>query len=346
MKAMVLHAAGEPFVLEDRPDPVPGPGEAVARVLACGAGLTIHHLRAGRGTANFPIVIGHEITGEIVEVGKTEGMATDLKIGDPVTAYFYLIEGEDKWTRAGRAPVSTRNRGYIGRQIDGGYAEYIKLPISNFIKLPEALDYKANPAEIGVVTDAIATPYKVLRRGRVSPLDTVAIFGAGGGLGIHQIMMCKWARAKVIAVDVAADKFQVCMQAGADAVVDASGGDAVEQIMDLTDGAGVDVAIDYVSAKATLEAAVGSLGIGGRLVTLGGNSKRFEVDAAQMLAKELELLGSRYCSYQEVLDSLDIVARGEVWPMVTEKYKLEEVETVHARLDKGQVTGRAAIVFD
>ncbi|MEK9661660.1 MAG: zinc-binding dehydrogenase [Alphaproteobacteria bacterium] len=307
---------------------------------------TIHHLRAGRGTANFPIIIGHEITGEIVEVGSTDGMATDLKVGDAVTAYFYLIEGEDKWTRAGRAPISTRNRGYIGRQIDGGYAEYIKLPVGNFIKLPEELDYRANPAEIGVVTDAIATPYKVLRRGRITPLDTVAIFGAGGGLGIHQIMMCKWARAKVIAVDVAADKFQVCMEAGADAVVDAGGGNAVEEIMDLTDGAGVDVAIDYVSAKSTLEAAVGSLGIGGRLVTLGGNSKQFEVDAAQMLAKELELLGSRYCSYQEVHDSLAIVARGEVWPMVTEKYRLEEVETVHARLDKGQVTGRAAIVFD
>ena len=68
--------------------------------------------------------------------------------------------------------------------------------------------------------------------------------------------------------------------------------------------------------------------------------------AADMLSKELELLGSRYCSYQEVLDSLAIVARGEVWPMVTEKYRLEDVETVHARLDKGQVTGRAAIVFD
>jgi propanol-preferring alcohol dehydrogenase len=187
MKAMVLHAAGQPFVAEDRPDPKPGPGEAVAKVLACGSGLTIHHLRAGRGTANFPIVIGHEITGEIVEVGRTDGIATDLAVGDPVTVYFYLIEGEDKWTRAGRAPISTRNRGYVGRQIDGGYAEYIKLPTANFIKLPEALDYKAHPAEVGVVTDAIATPYKVLRRGRVSPLDTVAIFGAGVGVAIDDV---------------------------------------------------------------------------------------------------------------------------------------------------------------
>src|SRR3546814_6136849 len=67
MKAQVLYKGGEPFRLEEVPDPKPGPGEAVARVLACGSGLTIHHTRAGRTTANFPIIIGHEITGRSEE---------------------------------------------------------------------------------------------------------------------------------------------------------------------------------------------------------------------------------------------------------------------------------------
>ena len=69
MKAMVLRAPDTPFVMETRPDPTPGPGEAVAKVLACGSGLTIEHVRAGRAPARFPIVIGHEITGEIVALG-------------------------------------------------------------------------------------------------------------------------------------------------------------------------------------------------------------------------------------------------------------------------------------
>ena len=93
MKAMVLRGPGEPFLLEDRPDPTPGPGEAVARVLACGSGLTIEHVRAGRTAANFPIIIGHEITGEIVAVGpETAAMPViePLKDGDPVTCWFYL----------------------------------------------------------------------------------------------------------------------------------------------------------------------------------------------------------------------------------------------------------------
>ncbi|MEP4380792.1 MAG: zinc-binding dehydrogenase [Alphaproteobacteria bacterium] len=346
MKAQVLHKAGTPFSLENVSDPKAGPGEAVAKVLACGAGLTIHHLRAGRGTAEFPIIIGHEITGEIVEVGKSDGHDGGLKVGDPVTAYFYLIDGQDKWTRAGREPISTANRGYVGRQINGGYAEYIKLPVRNFIKLPEGLDYKAKPADVGVIADAIATPYKVLSRARVTPMDTVAVFGAGGGLGVHQVMMAKWANARVIAVDVMADKLKVCQDLGADMIVDASNDAVVDEIMDLTDGAGVDVAIDYVSTQGTQEQAVASLGIGGRFVTLGGSGQNFMAPASEMLAKELELLGSRYCSHQQVIESLELCARGDVWPLVTETYKLEDVETVHARLDQGLVTGRAAIVMD
>jgi len=128
--------------------------------------------------------------------------------------------------------------------------------------------------------------------------------------------------------------------------VDASNDSVVAEIMELTGGAGVDVAIDYVSTQGTQEQAVASLGIGGRFVTLGGAGQPFMAPAPQMLAKELELLGSRYCSYQQVIESLELCARGDVWPLVTETYKLEEVETVHARLDQGLVTGRAAIVMD
>lgn len=349
MKAMVLRAAGEPFVMETRPDPTPGPGEAVARVLACGAGLTIQHVRAGRTGANFPIVIGHEITGEIVAVGpQTDALPViePLKGGDPVTCWFYLLNGEDRWTRSDRPTISTRVCGHVGRQIDGGYAEYIKLPVQNFIKLPEGLDWKRHPAEIGVITDALATPYKVLRRGRVRPLDTVAVFGAGGGVGLHQVMMCKWARARVIAVEIRADKFDACRKAGADAVVDASAGHVVDQIRDLTDGAGVDVAVDYVSATRTLEEATAALGIGGRLLTLGGSAgKPFTVDPRVMLRKELELMGSRYCTRQEVIDTLELVARGDVWPVVSETAPLAEAEQIHARVEKGLVTGRAALMI-
>ena len=345
MKAMVLARRGDPFTLEHRPDPTPGPGEAVARVLACGSGLTIQHVRAGRAAADFPIVIGHEITGEIVAMGKSEGFdAPGLKVGDPVTTYFYLTEGQDKWTRAGRDPISSTVTGYVGRQCDGGYAEYIKLPIRNFVRLPDTIDWKGKPADVGVITDAIATPYKVLSRARIAPGEIVAVWGAGGGLGIHQVMMCRWAHARVIAVDTAAGKLETCSQHGAEWTVDASKVDAVEAIRDITRGAGVDVAIDYVSSTRSLEQAVTALGIGGRMVTLGGAGHEFKANANLMLEKELELLGSRYVSRQQVIEALELCARGEVWPLVTETWPLGEAELIHARVEAGQTLGRVALL--
>ena len=342
MKAMLLKGAIVPLALETVPDPVPGPGEAVAKVLACGAGLTIHHARAGRVQVDYPRILGHEIAGEIVAVGAG---VESLKVGDGVTAYFYLTCGECRWCRSDRETLCDNFAGYVGREIDGGYAEYIKLREQDFLKFPDGLDWKRNPAEAGVICDAIATPVKVVRRARIQATDVVAVFGAGGGLGLHMIAVARWARAaKVIGVDIVSSKFEACRKAGADATVDASEGGIAEQLLELTGGKGVDVAIDFVSNASTLQPAVAALGKGGRLVTLGGNSGRFSVNPADMLRKELELLGSRYATKSEVRESLEIVARGEVWPVVTEKVPLAEAEKIHERLEKGLITGRAALM--
>jgi propanol-preferring alcohol dehydrogenase len=343
MKAMLLKAADTPLVLEEVPDPVPGAGEAVAKVYACGAGLTIHHARAGRIKLEYPRILGHEIAGEIVAVGAG---VRNVKVGDGVTAYFYLTCGECRWCRTDRETLCDDFGGYVGREIDGGYAEYIRLPAPAFIPIPEALDWRAHPAEAGVVCDAIATRIKVTRKARLMPTDTVAVFGAGGGLGVHMLQVARWAHARrVIAVDVAPFKLAACLEAGADAVIDASAGRVAEQLLDATGGKGIDVAIDFVSSASTLEAACAALGKGGRLVTLGGNSGRFTVNPGEMLQKELELLGSRYASKQEVVESLELVARGELWPIVREKVPMADAEAVHDRLGKAQVTGRAALMM-
>ncbi|MCC7484681.1 MAG: zinc-binding dehydrogenase [Burkholderiales bacterium] len=338
---MVLKGPKTPFELVDVPDPVAGPGEAVARVLACGSGLTIQHMKAGRVAASFPRIIGHEITGEIASVGPG---VTGFSIGDGVTAYYYLNCGYCRWCLANLEPLCENSAGNVGRDCDGGYAQYIKLPAHNFIKLPADLDYKAHPAEIGVITDALATPYKVLRRARAKAGETVAVFGAGGGLGIHQVMMAKWARTRVIAVDIARDKFDACRKAGADEVVDASAGDVAQTLLGLTRGRGVDVAIDYVSTAATLEAGAAALGRHGRLVTLGAAGQSFVASSRDMLLKEQELLGSRYVTRSEIVETLELVARGEVWPLVTEIRPLHDAEALHERLEQGRVTGRAALL--
>ena len=340
MKAMVLRGPNTPFELVQVPDPVAGPGEAVARVITCGSGLTIQHAKAGRRPINFPRIIGHEITGEIVDVGAG---VSGLKIGDGVTSYFYLNCGHCRYCLAQLEPLCERSGGNVGLECDGGYAEYIKLPAHIFIKYPEGLDYKRHPAEMGVITDALATPYKVLRRTQIKAGETVMVIGAGGGVGIHQVMMAKWAKARVIAVDVAAGKFDACRKAGADEVLNPRDGDVVEALCNLTHGKGVDVAVDYVCTTATLEAGVKALGRRGRLVILGGAAQPFQVPARDMLTKEQSIFGSRYVTRVEILEACDLVARGEVWPLVTVVRPLQEAEAVHDLVERGQVTGRAVL---
>lgn len=341
MKAMVLEAANTPFVKKEVPDPVAGPGEAVAKVISCGSGLTIQHIKKGRMPATFPRIIGHEITGEIVEVGAG---VDGLKIGDPVTLHFYLFCGHCRKCLSGFEPLCENNGGYVGTHHDGGYAEYLKLPARNFIVLPEGLDHKKDAAQIGVVTDALATPYKVVGRAQIKPGETVAVFGAGGGLGLHQVMLAKWAGARVIAVDTDADKFDACRKAGADETVNPLNGDPVEALRDLTSG-GVDVAIDYVSSKSTLEAAAGSLGPHGRMVTLGGAGEDFTASAKSLLLHEQSILGSRYVTRAQIIETLELCARREIWPVVSLIRPLDDVEEVHELVEQGKVTGRAAVMI-
>jgi len=344
MKAILLTGPGLPFELATVPDPTPGPGEAVARVLACGSGLTIHHARAGRlKLSHYPRIIGHEIAGEIVAVGA--GVA-DVKMGDGVTAYFYFNCGHCHWCRINRETLCDNFGGYVGRESDGGYAEYIKLPARSFMKFPDGIDWRKNPAEASVICDALATPLKVIRRARVTPHDTVAVFGAGGGLGVHMLKVARWARAKkIIAVDKSAAKFETAVKCGADITIDASAGRVAEQLLEATGGKGVDVAIDFVSNASTLEPALASLGKGGRLVTLGGSGKPFNADPAKLLRNENEIIGSRYATRQEVMDTLELVARGEFSALVTDKAPLAEAEALHQRLEKELIIGRAALMM-
>jgi len=114
-------------------------------------------------------------------------------------------------------------------------------------------------------------------------------------------------------------------------------------LLELTGGKGVDVAADFVSTPATQEAAVAALAVGGRLAILGGSAQPFTLAAGTVMAKELEILGSRYVTRQEVMETLAIVARRDVWPVVTEVVPLADAEALHDRIERGEVFGRAAL---
>ena len=342
MKALILKGPNEPFKFEDVPDPIPQNGEAVAKVLACGSGLTIQHVKAGRTKVNFPIIIGHEITAEIIEL---RGDCGELKVGMPVTAYFYLTCGHCKWCKINRETLCDNFKGYIGRQINGGYAEYISLPAKNFIPIPLSINYKENPIETGIISDAIATPLKVIKKARIGITDKVGVIGAGGGLGIHMLRMLNLYNVKTIAIETKQIKEKSCRDSGASEFINPNSNSKKEVIEDFTNNSGLDVVIDFVSSKSSLEIGTELLGSGGRLVTLGGSGEFFNIDSGNMLLKEIEIIGSRYCSKQEVIDSLNLVSNGLITPLVTEKVSPYQANDLHERIEKGNVIGRAGIIF-
>ena len=342
MKALILKGPNEPFIFEDVSDPVPQSGEAVAKVLACGSGLTIQHVKAGRTKVDFPIIIGHEITAEIIEL---RGDCGELKVGMPVTAYFYLSCGHCKWCKINRETLCDNFKGYIGRQINGGYAEYISLPAKNFIPIPLSIKYKENPIETGIISDAIATPLKVIKKARIGITDKVGVIGAGGGLGIHMLRMLNLYNVKTIAIETKQIKEKSCRDSGASEFINPNSNSKKEVIEDFTNNCGLDVVIDFVSSKSSLETGTELLGNGGRLVTLGGSGEFFNIDSGNILLKEIEIIGSRYCSKQEVIDSLNLVSRGLITPLVTEKVSPYQANDLHERIEKGNVIGRAGIIF-
>ena len=349
MKAMRLYELGGSFQLDEVPIPTPGPNDALIKLKATGAGLTPVLMRRTPGLVDsYPRIMGHEIAGEVVEVGsEVENVAP----GDMVTCHFYLVCHSCNFCRSGRETLCPDFKGYVGLVLDGGFAEYTVIPCLNLCKIPDGV----SPLDACVAADAICTPYhNCVAEAQIKPGDTVAIVGAGGGVAIHAVQMAQICGGVVIGIDVSQKKLEVVSELGAMATIDATNTDSVEEILSLTDGKGVDVYIDYVATKETLEAGMASLGRGGKMVIVGsrppaafgGVSPKFTVDPQAMLSNAQEIHGSRYCSMLELRQSLELVKQGQIKPIVTETFKLEETETAFQRLQDNLITGRGAVVFD
>jgi D-arabinose 1-dehydrogenase-like Zn-dependent alcohol dehydrogenase len=339
MKALVLHEWNGPLVFEERPRPEPGPGEVLVRVLACAPDAFDVKIREGRmpGT-RLPLVLGHEIAGEVAALGEgVEG----LDVGQRVTNSLYLTCGHCRLCRVGRETLCLRFGGYIGQAIDGGYADYVLLPARNVFPAPDQL----TPAECAILGNCLGTAYHAVReRAQVRPLDDVVVVGAGGGVGIHAVQMAALFGGRVIAVDLGAAKLDRTRELGADAAVDPSVEDVATRIRELTEGKGADVVIELAGTTASLAGSVRSLARAGRLVVIGSVAgAELRLDPALLYGHEYVITGSRNYTRQELLDVMELVCRGKVQPVISQVFPLEQAETVHELLRRGEVVGRVAL---
>ena len=341
MRAMVVGKWGEAFKIEDRPDPQPAPGEAVMKVRAAGVGLTLVTMRTGIFGGTTPRIMGHELGGDIIAVG--DGVE-NVKIGQRCAVYFYLNCGHCRWCRNGRETLCENHAGYVGVHRDGGYAEFVSLPSENFLPIPDNLDYEG----AAIAADAVNTPWHCMReRAQINPHDDVMLIGAGGGVGIHGVQVAKVFGARVIAVDISEEKLELASKWGADEIVNFRAiEDLAVEAKRLTDGKGVDAAIDFVGKPETFQACIDGLAVGGRAVVIGAQPGDVKINPVNLVITEQIVTGSRHSTRAELIETMNIMARGLVTPVVGKRLYFTEVEELFEDLKEEKLLGRGALTYD
>jgi len=339
MRALVLEHFGGPFIAKDVPVPAIGPHEALVRVRHVGVCGTDVKIRAGRlGLDVLPLVMGHEIAGEVAEVGRdVRGVAP----GDRVAVNFYVTCGRCAFCRVGRETLCPQVRQH-GFTLDGGFAEYVRTPAANLCPVPGHV-----PLERAcIIGDAVATSYHaVTRRAHVRPGTTVALVGVGG-VGLHALQVARLAGGWTIAVDVNEARLELARALGADAVVDARAEPFGAAVRRLTGGQGVDVVLEFVGSPATLPESFQSLGRAGRLVFVGYTPEApMSVMPHLLVRGEYEIVGSRANTTQELREAIDLVAQGRVRPIVDQVFPLDEVERAFDALREGRPRGRNVLTI-
>jgi len=338
LKAALFRATGGPEVLsyEDAPEPKDGPGEALVKVKACGVNRIDIWLRTGRYKASLPHILGTDIAGEVASVG--DG-AFGVSVGDPVVVYPVLSDGKCPYCLAGK-PNLCVSRGFVGTISDGGYAEYVKVPASNLLKL-DKLDFKTAaslPVNFGTALNGLAA------RANVGPGDSVLVLGAAGGVGHAAVQVSKLLGATVIAVVGSDEKRRFVKSLGADHSVNYNTEDLVERARSLTGGMGVSVVFDHVGGD-TWKKSIECLARGGRMVTLGLTSgPTSEVDVRRVYQDQLSILGTYAFPKEMLVQVLGLAADGKLRPQTFREMPLSSARKAHELLESREIQGKIVLV--
>jgi threonine dehydrogenase-like Zn-dependent dehydrogenase len=351
----VVFSAVRKVEIDSFDDPVPGHGEAVVEIKAsgiCGSDLKFYRAGmkaalAGFGTGpadvdeDARIIAGHEPCGVVAAIGPGVDEHS-IRVGDRRMVYHYMGCGMCRECRAGWAQLCERGTELIGSTVHGGHADYLKVPASTLLPLPDEVSFSAGAA----ICCGTGTAYGALLRLDLSARDTLAVFGLGP-VGQSAVQLAAAMGAPVIAVDLSTDRVARAEAFGATHVINSSETDPVEAIRELTGGKGVSRALDASGAAPARQAALRSLATWGKVALVGHGDQETVFDVSRdVIRRQLTVIGSYTFSDVGQMDCARFVADHgvDVDQVYTDRWRIDQAEQAYVEFDK-QTGGKAVIEF-
>jgi L-iditol 2-dehydrogenase len=311
IKAVRLHSPGD-LRVESLAEPQAGEGDLVIRVLACGTcGTDVKIFRSGHQHISLPRIMGHEVAGEIVEVGHS---VTGWAVGDRVQVIAAIPDDTCFQCRRGYQTVCEGLES-IGYQYEGGFAEFMLVPakvlaVDGVNRIAPGMDPAA-----AAVTEPLACVVNGQELVSVGAGDVVAIIGAGPIGSLHARLARARGAAQIFVLDVNTRRLELADRLGADALIDASRQDPVDAVRGLTGGRGTDVVITAAASKVAQQQALSMAVARGRISLFGGlprDDSVIESDSNLIHYRELAVVGSYGSAPRHNREALALIADGRV----------------------------------
>jgi len=299
MKAMVLMAPGE-LVLAEVARPVRGAGDVLVRVTHSGICGTDYKIFTGSIPVRYPRIMGHEMAGDVVDADESA-----LRPGDHVIVDPELYCGACFHCRIGQTHLCPNGQ-LLGRDANGGFAEYIAAPATHVFRLPDGIDRRAAP-----IIQVLTTCLHAQRRIDIIPGEFVVVLGLGVTGQLH-VQLARARGATVIGITRSADKRILAETLGAELTIPA-GDDAVRMVREATEGRGPDVVIEATGVVQQLASAVTMARSGGRILMYGIiTATEGALPFYDLYYKELSLINARVAKSEDYPDAIGLVERGQV----------------------------------
>jgi len=326
MKAMVLRGPRE-LGLAEVERPVLGHNQVLVRVTHSGVCGTDLHIYEGAIPVRHPLIMGHEMIGEVVD-----GADATLHRGDRVIVDPAIYCGMCLNCRAGQTNLCP-NGSLVGRDSDGGFADYLVAPRSHVYLLPDSIDSKVAPL-LQVATTCMHGHHRL----NIFPGQSVVVVGLGVAGQIHVQLAKAWGAYPVIGITRSAYKRNLAQELGADVTL-SSGPEAVRAVREATGGNGADVVIECTGVPSALADSIHMARLGGTLLLFGITSaKQAELPFYQLYYKELNIVNTRAAKGEDYPPTIDLAARGvlKLKPLVTHVIPLLDLEKAIGMLESDE----------